>query len=73
MNRKELRIKLKEANIKHWYYNIDGFGETDQRLCLEKKGEKWRVCFYERGIAREDGVFNTEEEACDYIFEMLIK
>lgn len=47
-------------------------GRTDKRFCLTYNNDKWEVYFCERGIKNTQMFFNTEEEACQYIFDELI-
>ena len=37
MNKNELKMFLMTEHIPSYYYNLDGIGEVDQRVCLEKK------------------------------------
>ncbi len=72
MNRNELAQKLERARIPHDLYNLSGDGPRDNRYVLEKKGEKWHVFYCERGTERQNGFFDTEDEACAYILEKLL-
>lgn len=64
MNRELLRKTLRRNNIPDHYYNIDEKGETDQRVCMKKEGDRWKVYFSERGEEIFEDFFDTEPEAC---------
>lgn len=64
MNRELLRETLRRNNIPDHYYNIDEKGETDQRVCMKKEGDRWKVYFSERGEENSEEFFDTEPEAC---------
>ena len=69
MNTKELEKALKKAKIPAEYYNLDGKGRDDERLCLVKEDSKWVVYYLERGVRTTELFFDNEEEACDYILK----
>jgi hypothetical protein len=71
MNKEELRALLIAKNIPEYYFNLDGFGEVDQRVCLEYK-EEWIVYYSERGKKFDICRFNTENEACQEILKRLL-
>lgn len=64
MNRELLRKTLRRNNIPDHYYNIDENGNTDQRVCMKKVGDRWKVYFSERGEELSEEFFDTEPEAC---------
>lgn len=64
MNRELLRETLRRNNIPDHYYNIDEKGETDQRVCMKKEGNRWKVYYTERGRESRVEFFDTEPEAC---------
>lgn len=67
MNKSDLKQLLNRNNIPEWYYNLDEKGETDQRVCLKKENNIWKVYFTERGEELFVMHFNSESEACDEI------
>ena len=71
MKKDELKKALEDKGIPKELYNLDGIGRTDERFCIECNN-KWEVYFCERGIKTTDLIFDTEEEACQYIFEELV-
>lgn len=69
----ELKRKLKEANIPPYLYNLEGDGRTDERFCLHyESGIGWEVYYAERGIKTTALRFETEEEACTFIYNKLL-
>ncbi len=71
MNRYELKKELSNLKISPWYYNIDGVGETDQKLCLKYVDSQWMVYYCERGEIIYKRIYNTESEACEDILKEL--
>lgn len=71
MKKDELKKALENKGIPKELYNLDGIGRTDERFCLQCNN-KWEVYFSERGIKTTDLIFDTEEEACQYIFKALV-
>ncbi|MFD1739542.1 hypothetical protein ACFSCX_23965 [Bacillus salitolerans] len=73
MNKSELKSMLEIKQIPTYYYNLDGIGEVDQRVCLEKEGQEWIVFYSERGKRFDIKRFNTEDEACQDILNRLVE
>lgn len=71
MKKDELKRALEDKRVPKELYNLDGTGRNDERFCLQFNN-KWEVYFCERGIKTTDLIFDTEEEACQYIFETLV-
>lgn len=69
MNRELLRETLRRNNIPDHYYNIDEKGETDQRVCMKKVGDRWKVYYTERGRESRVEFFDTEPEACRCVLD----
>jgi len=72
MNRLKLQALLKEAGVPDEMYNLCGVGRDDERFYLTKKEQQWQVYFSERGIKTTDKFFDTESDACQYIYEQLV-
>lgn len=72
MNREKLAKELKMAGVPDYVYNLTGQGKKDERLCLEKKQDKWSVYYLERGIKTTNKLFDSEEAACQFIYEQLM-
>lgn len=72
MNISELKVQLERHGIKNFEYNFDGKGRTDERVCLEEHDGKWEVYYEERGVKTTDHFFETQEEACRFIYDWMI-
>lgn len=72
MKVEELRKKLQQEGVSDFLYNLDGIGRKDERFCLEKCNKNWNVYFCERGIKTTNEFFDSEEMACQFIFEQLL-
>lgn len=72
MKKNELKQALKLSNIPEYYYNIDGIGEVDQKVCLEYINSKWHVYYSERGKKFDECIFQSEEEACQNLYDRLV-
>lgn len=73
MNVKELIKVLVECNVPKELYNLEGKGRKDERFCLEHVEEKWNVFYSERGCKTTNLFFDSEEEACLYLYNELIE
>lgn len=72
MNKIQLHKILQEAGVSNQLYNLLETGRDDERLCLVKKENKWQVFYEERGVKTTNKFFDTESEACQFIYEQLI-
>ena len=73
MNKRELKERFQREGIPECYYNLDGVGRKDERLCLEYSNGEWHVYYLERGIRTSDDVFPSEEAACEYIYKEIVE
>jgi len=73
MNTVELIKKLRSKGVPDSFYNINGTGEIDQRMCMEYVHDKWLVYFSERGRKFDIESFDTEEQACVEIYSRLVE
>lgn len=71
MKVEELRKRLQQVGVSEFLYNLDGTGRNDERFCLQKCDGNWNVYFCERGIKTTNEFFDSEEMACQFIFEQL--
>ena len=71
MKKEELKIQLQKYGVDEWLYNLDENGRNDERYCLTRKVQKWNVYFSERGIKTTDELFESEDEACQFIYNRL--
>ncbi len=72
MKIQDLKKMLVEKQVPDNLYNLEGAGRKDERFCLEKVDDKWRVYYSERGVKTTDKVFELEEDACQFILDQLI-
>jgi hypothetical protein len=76
MNRQELKARLDEASVSESDYIIEGVdrsvrGLTEGGILLACRDNHWVVSVEERGVSTVDGVFTTEDEACEYVYREL--
>lgn len=68
----ELRIVLKKINVPSYYYSLLLGGYPNECLCLVKNNDSdWEVYYSERGRKTGEKHYKTEDEACNYMFEIL--
>ena len=67
-----IRKKLKIAGIPDYIYNLTGQGKKDECLCLEKIQDKWSVYYLERGIKTTNEIFDSENDACQFLYDQLM-
>lgn len=74
MNIEELKKRLDREGVKPVYYSLNGINDFQDDIdVLEKKDKKWTYYHYERGEKFDLKYFDTEDEACEYIFRLLTK
>lgn len=73
MDLKELENKLKlNSQISSDSYSLSG-GLPNESLCINYNGRQWEVYYSERGNKSNMNIFNTENEACEYFYNYLLK
>jgi hypothetical protein len=70
MNKKELEIRLIKEGIRADSYHLEG-GLPNESFTLNKNGNQWEVYYSERGNKTDLRVFESEEEACEYLYKEL--
>ena len=70
MNRIELREVLTAEGIRSDAYSLEG-GLYEDRLCIDEQYGAWVVYYVERGKRWNERRFDTEDEACRYLLELL--
>jgi hypothetical protein len=71
MKKNELKKKLFNENFPECTYSLDG-GLPNEAFCLNKVLlSKWEVYYSERGNKSCLKYFSTEDEACDYFYELI--
>ena len=71
-DKRSIRKKLKVVRVPDYIYNLTGKGVKDERLCLEKIQDKWSVYYLERGIKTTNEIFESEEDACQFLYAQLM-
>lgn len=72
MNRSDLKTAAQREGIRPESYSLEG-GMPPERYVLALEEGGWSVYYSERGRRRGLNSFDTEDEACDYLFHLLIK
>lgn len=72
MQNNSLKQKLLEMNVPNHLYSLDG-GFPNEAICLNQSGNTWEVYYSERGIKTGLKLFESEESACDYFYDLMLK
>ncbi|MGX4670570.1 hypothetical protein JNUCC74_15510 [Cerasibacillus sp. JNUCC 74] len=72
MKKDELRQALIDADIPKDLYNLNG-ELPNEAFCLNKKDQSWEVYYSERGVKSQLKKFDSEDEACNYFYKMLLE
>lgn len=73
MNSEQLRDLLRKDGVPAFLYNLDGYGRNDERFCLEYTANGWHVYYSERGEKTTSKMFKSEDAACQYIYNELMR
>lgn len=65
----ELKVRLFEEEIPHYYYSVGS--DEDQRVCLVESGGKWLVYYSEDGEKLDLTEHGSEEAACEDMLKRL--
>lgn len=71
MTRSELLNRLINEGIPHDRYALDG-GVQDNRLCMERKNNRWFVYYCEKGQRMRMKDFLLEEVAYEHFYQELM-
>lgn len=69
MNRNDLHEILRRENIPEDAYSLFG-GLPNEKFCINKI-ECWEVYYSEKGIKTQLKKFDTEDKACEYLYNKL--
>lgn len=61
----ELKAKLEQIGAPNSWYNLDQYGNDDQKLTIKNENGKWIVYYSERGDRIKPTEYATESEACE--------
>ena len=68
----ELELRLGKEDFNSDVYSIGGSSlPSYEGLVLQRSGGKWKIEHFERGVRRELGAFDGEEEACERMYELM--
>ena len=70
MNRATLRKKLKAEGVRDDAYSVHD-DIADESYVLEKGTGYWSVYYCERGVRTGERIFQSEEDACAHMYELL--
>ena len=73
MTRDELEARLVAEGFGDDVYGLDGSPPTYEGLSLARSGGRWVIDFVERGTRRVLESFDSEQDACDRMYELLCK
>jgi hypothetical protein len=68
----ELESKLKSSNIRPDMYSLTG-GLPNEAYCIGQQNGIWEVYYSERGSKTNLKTFQSEEEACLYFHNWLLR
>lgn len=71
MNVDTLRSKLQAYEIPAESYSLEG-GLPNEAYCIEHTEDQWQVYYSERGQKSHIQQFETENEACKTLFQLLV-
>ncbi len=72
MNRRELRRLMASEDVRDDTFDLEG-GNLNEVLSLRPTAGGWLVYFIERGEESFERLFDTEDEACDFMAVELLK
>jgi hypothetical protein len=78
MDRSSLRDLLDRERIDPRAYGLDGPAalraeDREERYFLEESPPSWSVYYWERGLRSGERSFASEDEACRYLFDLLLR
>lgn len=66
----ELESELEKLGVPSDLYSIMIGGLPNEKLCIVRE-DKWKVYYSERGSKNGLKIFETETEACEYLFRKM--
>jgi hypothetical protein len=70
MNKDELKRILLDEHVRTDAYDLDG-GRGSEQYTLRESSGQWSVFYSERGLQTGLRQFYTENDACEYMLELL--
>jgi hypothetical protein len=72
MDRASLRELLDRENVDPRAYAFGG-SNPDEQYCLEEEPAGWHVYYAERGLRRNERVYDDEDEACRDLLDRVLR
>ena len=72
MTKNDLENKLRDKGVRVDSYSLHG-GFPNEAYCLNATKVGWEVYYSERGGKSGLKTFNSESEACQYLYRLLVK
>ena len=72
LTRARLEALLDAENVSGDSYELHG-GRADEALVMEERGGAWIVYYAERGLRSGERTFQTEDEACRFMLDRLLR
>jgi hypothetical protein len=78
MGRSSLREFLNRERIDPRSYGLDGpaglrVEDREERYFMEETSSGWSVYYWERGLHSGEQAFDSEDEACRYLLDLLLR
>jgi len=73
MKREELKEILDREDVNTHVYDLSGDWLPGEKLVMEREDDKWWVYYSERGIKSNPKELETEDDACAYMLEVLLR
>ncbi len=78
MDRSSLRQFLEREHIDPRSYGLEGASglpvrDREERYFLEQGPSGWSVYYWERGLRSGEQSFDTEDEACRHLLDLLLR
>jgi len=70
MNKNTLHKELENKNVPKDLYDLNG-GLPNEAYCLNQNNGIWEVYYSEKGVKSGLKTFSTENDACDYFYEVV--
>ena len=72
MDRSAVKTLLDTENVDPAAYSLDG-GTPSEAYVLERRCAEWAVYYSERGLRSSEVVFQTEDEACSHLLDLMLR
>jgi hypothetical protein len=78
MDRSSLREFLNRERIDPRSYGLDGpedlpVEDREERYFMDVTPSGWSVYYWERGLRSGEQLFDSEDEACSYLLDLLLR